>query len=160
MQQSSSSSPSSGEPQDGQQSSGQPQNGQQDGQSRGQQQPSGNRRENQTPDYQPQPTGQQPESGQPESGKPEPGQGQPKPQPQGQPQSGQEVPGDPNVRGPGPLPQDGTEKTTPGQGNDSWGELQPYVNHLRNRGSQPKVPEKFRKYWEAYLKQKADGERK
>ena len=41
-----------------------------------------------------------------------------------------------------------------GQGDETWGELQPYVNFLKNRGSSPKVPEKYRKYWEAYLKGK------
>jgi hypothetical protein len=32
------------------------------------------------------------------------------------------------------------------------------MNFLKNRGSRPpEVPEKFRKYWEAHLKQKQAG---
>jgi hypothetical protein len=31
------------------------------------------------------------------------------------------------------------------------------MNFLKNRGSAPKVPEKYRKYWDAYLKQKPAG---
>ena len=51
-------------------------------------------------------------------------------------------------------PNDPTGPGNPGQGEGSWGELQSYVNFLKNKGSAPKVPEKYRKYWEAYLKQK------
>lgn len=50
--------------------------------------------------------------------------------------------------------EDPTGPGSPGTGDGSWGELQSYANFLKNRGSSPKVPEKYRKYWEAYLKQK------
>ena len=33
-----------------------------------------------------------------------------------------------------------------------WGNLQPYLNFLKNRGAEPKVPEKYRRYFEAYIK--------
>lgn len=110
-----------------------------------------NRRESGTPDFvqQPQPAGQEPQ------GQPEPA----RPQPDGRPEGGQDAadtaenrPGNRQLEpelGPG----------QPGQGDGTWGELQPYVNFLKNRGSAPKVPEKYRKYWEAYLKQKQGGGR-
>jgi hypothetical protein len=140
--QSSSSSSSSEQPQQ------QPQPGQ--GQGQPQQGQSQNRRENQTPDFvqQPQPGGQQP-AGQ-----------EPRPQPQdGQPQGGQDAADTPeNQRGNRP-PETELGPGQPGTGDGTWGELQPYVNFLKNRGSAPKVPEKYRKYWEAYLKQKQTGGR-
>lgn len=53
----------------------------------------------------------------------------------------------------GNPPQDGSAgQANPGEGDAQWGQLQPYVNFLKNRGSPPKVPEKFRHYFEAYLK--------
>jgi hypothetical protein len=110
-----------------------------------------NRRENQTPELVPRPQAQ-PQQGE----QPQPGQGEPKPQPAGaQPQHGQENPdGGENARGNRP-PESETGPANPGTGDGSWGELQPYMNFLKNRGSRPPaVPEKFRKYWEAYLKQK------
>ena len=116
-----------------------------------------NRRENQTPDIaqrprneQSKPDGSQPQGQQPEQQKPD---GQ-------QPNGGQETPdGGQNRRGNQP-PDSELGPAQPGTGDGSWGELQPYVNFLKNRGSMPKVPEKYRKYWEAYLKQKQDGKRK
>jgi hypothetical protein len=118
--------------------------------------PGKNRRDNQNPDFvqqpqqspqpggeQPKPQGQQPQGQQPQGTNPQDG-------PEKSPDAGQNKPGnrqpEPNL-GPGQR----------GAGDDSWGELQPYVNFLKNRGSPPKVPDKFRKYWEAYLKQKPDG---
>ncbi|MBX3463341.1 MAG: hypothetical protein KF830_09230 [Planctomycetes bacterium] len=110
-----------------------------------------NRRESGTPDFvqQPQPAGQEPQ------GQQEPA----RPQPDGRPEGGQDAadtaenrPGNRQLEpelGPGQA----------GQGDGTWGELQPYVNFLKNRGSAPKVPEKYRKYWEAYLKQKQGGGR-
>jgi hypothetical protein len=123
-----------------QQQQGQPQQGQ-----RGQR---GNRRENQGPDFvqQGEPQGQQPQQGQQEGQQQDPAGGQPTgPEPSMGP--GENRPGD---RPPG----EGTERVPPGTGEGSWGELQSYVNFLKNRGSQPQVPEKFRKYWEAYLREK------
>lgn len=122
-----------------QQGQGQPQPGQ------GSQ---GNRRENQTPDFvqQPKPEGQ--------GEQPQPGQEQPG---QGQPQDGQQANDTPENRQ-GNRPPDGeTGPAQAGEGDGTWGELQPYVNFLKNRGSSPKVPEKYRKYWEAYLKNKQGG---
>jgi len=103
----------------------------------------GNRRENQTPDFVQQP-GQQGE--QPQPGEEKPGDGQPQ---GGQPDT------DIGENRVGNRPPDGeTGPAQAGEGDGTWGELQPYVNFLKNRGSSPKVPEKYRKYWEAYLKNK------
>lgn len=102
-----------------------------------------NRRENQTPDFvqQPQPAGQEPKPGQEQPG-------------QGDPQGGQQLPDEPQNRRGNRPPQSETGAAQTGEGDGTWGELQPYVNFLKNRGSAPKVPEKYRKYWEAYLKNK------
>ncbi|HLQ36840.1 MAG TPA: hypothetical protein VK348_03500 [Planctomycetota bacterium] len=122
---------------------------QQDPQQQQQPQPGGqrNRRDSQTPDFVQQ-----------QQQQPKPGQNQPQPpgQPQGQPNDGPDPkgPGE-NVQGNRPPNQD-TDKGQRGTGDDSWGDLQPYTNFLKNRGSLPKVPEKFRKYWEAYLKSKQE----
>lgn len=140
------SSSSSSEPQDQQQ---QQQDQQQQGGQPRPQQGQQNRRENQTPDFQPRP---QQGQGEPQQGQQQPQPGQP--QPSGQPQGGQEIPtGGENTTG-NRQPEPELGPGQPGQGEGSWGELQPYVNFLKNRGSQPKVPEKYRKYFEAYLKQK------
>ncbi len=115
------------------------------------------RRENQNPDYVKQP----PQGGEQPGQKPQPQPGQQpgqQPQPgQGKPQGGQESPGPgENTRGNRQLePELGPGN--PGQGNETWGELQSYTNFLKNKGSMPKVPEKYRKYWEAYLKNKQSG---
>lgn len=126
---------------------------QQDQQDQGQQhKPQGgqrNRRENQTSEFT-----QRRQPG--EQQQPQPGEGQQpdQPQPSGQPNGGQENPdGGQNTRGNQQLEPE-LAPGQPGTGDGSWGELQPYVNFLKNRGSMPKVPEKYRKYWEAYLKQK------
>ena len=144
--------------QEGEQSSGQQQQ-QQQSQSGQQPQGQGNRRENQTPDFV-----QQPKEGgqdqQPKPGGEQPGgqqQQQQQQRPDGQPQGGQEQPtGGENTRGNRPE-QTPDGPGNPGQGEGTWGELQPYTNFLKNRGSAPKVPEKYRKYYEAYLKQKQAG---
>jgi len=130
---------SEGEPQDKQQGQQRPQSGQQPG----------NRRENQNPDFVPQPPqGEQPgQQGQ-----------QPEPKPgEGQPQGGQESPDKPENRTGNRQPEPELGPGNPGQGDETWGELQPYVNFLKNRGSAPKVPERYRKYWEAYLKNRQAG---
>lgn len=130
----------------------QPKDDKQQGQPRDQQgQGQQNRRENQNPDFV-----QQPPQGQ-QQGKPKPD-GQPKPDQKpgdGRPEGGQESPGPgENTRGNQP-PQSELGPPNPGQGSENWGELQPYANFLKNRGSAPtKVPEQYRKYWEAYLRQK------
>lgn len=117
------------------------------GQPRPQGQPQ-NRRENETPDFV-----QQPKPGEQEQ------QGQ-KPEPQGQqPQVGQDAATTPENRAAQAPPEGETGPGQGAQGTETWGELQPYVNFLKNRGASPKVPEKFRKYWEAYLKQKQDERR-
>jgi hypothetical protein len=155
----------SGQPDDQQQQQQQQQQDQDQQQSgRQQQQSQGrrNRRENQTPDLVPRPQqqpGEQPQpQGQQPGQQPQPGEGQ-QPQPQdGKPQNGQENPsGGENTRGNRQLEPD-TAPGNPGTGDGTWGELQPYMNFLKNRGSRPpSVPEKFRKYWEAHLKQKQQG---
>jgi len=127
-----------------------------------------NRRENQTPDFVKQPQEGQPqgqEPGKPESGQPQPG--QPKPdgktgeQPGEQQQPGQGPPkGGQDSNNPGENRQGNRQLEPelgpgqPGDGEGSWGELQSYTNFIKNRGSLPTVPAKYRKYWEAYLKSK------
>jgi hypothetical protein len=119
----------------------------QGGQQGGQQ---GTRRENQTPDFvqQPQqgadPNGQQPDQ--------KPG--------GGQPQLGQDSKQKPENRPAHDPPQSETGPGQRGEGDETWGNLPDYVNFLKHRGSSPKVPEKYRKYWEAYLKNRQDGDRK
>jgi hypothetical protein len=153
-----------GSPEDQQNQRNQQQQDQQDQQQRqqdGQQQDGRqrNRRENQTPDFVQQPqAGEQQGQQQPQQqGQPQPGEQQPsQPQPQpGDPRGGQENPdGGANQRG-NQQPEPETGPGNPGTGDGGWGELQPYMNFLKNRGSRPPaVPEKYRKYWEAYLKQK------
>lgn len=123
----------------------------QPGQGSGQQpQPQGapkNRRENETPDFVQQP---KPEPGAPGQ-QPKPGQEQPG---EGQPQGAQQTDDPAENRTGNRPPESETGPPQRGQGDETWGELQPYVNFLKNRGSSPKVPEKYRKYWEAYLKGK------
>ncbi|MEY4673796.1 MAG: hypothetical protein RL148_1580 [Planctomycetota bacterium] len=135
-----------------QQQQDQQQQQQQQQQQRNQQQ----RRENENPEFQqqrrPEETeGQQPQPQQGEQPQPQPGQQQ---QPQQQPMGEQEQPAAGENRQGNQAPQDPTAPGQPGSGDGSWGELQPYVNFLKNRGSPPKVPEKFRKYWQEYLRQK------
>lgn len=127
-----------GREQGGQQNQGQPQSPQ-------------NRRENQTPDFvqQPKPDGQDQQQQQQQQ---QPG-GQ-TPQGQNQPQGGEQAHDQPENRTGKQPPEGELGPGQPGQGEAGWGELQPYVNFLKNRGSAPKVPEKYRKYWEAYLKNK------
>lgn len=135
---------------------------QQDGQSQprpGQGQGQQNRRENQQQDF----------VQQPKDGEQEGQQGQPKP---GGQQQGQQKPGDGQPTG-GEQTKDQADNRQgnrqlepdlgpgqPGSDEGGWGELQPYLNHLKNRGSAPKVPEKYRKYWQAYLKNKQAGDGK
>lgn len=150
-----------------QRGSGQPQDQQdQKDQQQGQSQPQGGdprngqpqgapqaRRENQTPDFV-----QQPKTGGQQQ---QPGQGQEKPVPQGRPQSGQETRDGGENRPPNqqqPEPELGPGQ--PGTGDETWGDLQPYLNRIKNRGSTPRVPEKYRKYWQAYLKSRQAGESK
>ena len=114
---------------------------------------------------------QQPQEGQ------KPGeQGQPDGQQEGQ-KPGEKRDGKPDGKGEQPMggtenkdggqnkvgnnpPNSATGPGQPGTGDGGWGDLQPYLNFLRNRGASPKVPEKFRKYYEAYLKRKGkDGKK-
>ena len=134
---------SGGESQSDQQQSGQQQGEQQ--QNQGQQ---GARRENETPSFVQQPQQQGQEGQQPENQNG----GQ-------QPTGGQEMPTAGQNRPGNSPPQPETAPGQPGTGEGSWGNLPPYLNFLRNRGSSPKVPEKFRKYYEAYLKDKARGKK-
>tara|TARA_R110002072_G_scaffold228234_12_gene385387 strand:- start:21250 stop:22029 length:780 start_codon:yes stop_codon:yes gene_type:complete len=150
----------SNKPQDGQPQQGQPQQGSGDQQ----------RRENENPEFVQQPQeGQEPgQEGQPkgqEGQKPgekpgdKPGE---KPQEQpgdGQPKGGKESKDGGQNRVGNKPPNSPTGPGQPGTGEGEWGGLQPYLNFLRNRGSSPKVPEKYRKYYEAYLKNKAKGKK-
>ncbi|MBL8753479.1 MAG: hypothetical protein JNK15_09275 [Planctomycetes bacterium] len=148
----------------------------QQGQGQGKPQPGQgqrNRNENQTPDIaerqrngqEPgsEPQGQQGQEGQKPGEQPgqqnQPGQqgqqGQEQPVgPDGKPLGGQETKdGGRNTAG-NRQPEPDLGPGNRGQGEGSWGELQPYMNFLKNRGSAPpQVPEKFRKYYEAWLKQ-------
>ena len=142
--------------QDGQPQQGQPQQGQS-----GQQ-----RRENQNPDFVQQPQeGEEPgQDGKPkgqEGEKPgeKPGQKPGEQQANGQPKGGkQSKDGGENRTGNQP-PNSPQGPGQPGTGAGEWGDLQPYLNFLRNRGSSPKVPAKYRKYYDAYLKNKAKGKK-
>jgi hypothetical protein len=125
----------------------------QDGKPGQQPKPNQNRRDNQNPGFVQQPQ-QQPGGDQPQ---PKPQGQKPQDQPTGNPQDGPEKSPDAGQNKPGnrqPEPDLGPGQR--GAGDDSWGELQPYENFLKNRGSAPKVPDKFRKYFEAYLKQKPE----
>lgn len=126
----------------------------------------GPRRENQNPDFVKQPQGQDgQEPGQEGQPQPKPGEqpggqqpgdkqpGQQKPQ-NGKPDGGQQDPSrGENTRGNNELQPD-IGPGNRGEGEQGWGDLPSYVNFLKNRGSSPKVPEKYRKYWDAYLKSK------
>ncbi|MGE3172767.1 MAG: hypothetical protein AB7O97_09075 [Planctomycetota bacterium] len=140
----------------GQGDSDQPSQGQQGGEQQqpqqGQNQSNGqpqNRRDSGNPEFMQQPDGQPQHEGQ---------QGQ-DPQQGSQPQGGQENPSDGETMPGMQPPDDGTAPGQPGTDGGEWGNLQPYENFLRNRGSPPKVPEKYRKFWEAYLKARADQKR-
>jgi hypothetical protein len=146
-----------GESQDQQQ---QQQQDQQQQQKPGGQQGGSQRRDSQSPDFVKQPQQGEQKPGEQPGGQPEPGQpqGQPPGQQQkpgeGKPEGGQEDKGPGENRNGQAPPDQATGPGQPGQGSETWGELQGYTNALKNRGSMPKVPEKYRKYWEAYLKQK------
>ena len=157
-----------GSGQDQQQQQQQQQDQQQDGQQPQQSPRNGPRRENQAPQFVQQPQdGQQ--QGQQQDGQKPDGQQPGGQQPDGKQQGGQQPGG--QQPGGGGDPKGGQEEHTRGEnttgnrrpdsergpgnrgeGDEGWGELQSYTNFLKNRGSAPKVPEKFRKYWEAYLK--------
>lgn len=145
---------SDSQPQDGQQQQGQQNPGQ------GEQQ----RRENETPDFvkQPQEGQQQGQEGQSQEQQGQkPGEQQQQDQQgDGNPKGGKENKnGGQNSVG-NRAPKSETGPGSKGSGQGEWGDLQPYLNFLRNRGASPKVPAKYRKYYEAYLKQKSSGERK
>ena len=150
MKNQSSNSQSQGQNQGQQQSRPDQQQGQPQGQG------SSPRRENQNPDFVPQP----------EQGQSQPQPGEQEPQPQPQPQPGESQPlgsrdlrdGGQNTKGQSP-PDNAVDKGARGTGAGQWGNLPPYLNFLKNRGATPKVPEKFRKYYEAYLKNKSRGRR-
>ena len=126
---------------------GDPQERQQDEQQQQQQQRNRQRQENQRPDViqqdRQQQQGQQPgEQQQPQDqqGQQQQPSGPDQHQGQGQNRPGQDPTQDPSAPG------------QRGDGRQNWGDLPPYVNELKQRGSPPKVPEKFRQFWEAYLK--------
>ena len=129
-------------PQDGQQPQGQQQRRENEG-PQFVQQPG----EGQKPGEQNQPAGQEPQNQQANGRQDQPLNGKDSSAP-GQNAPGKNQPNSPT--GPG----------KPGTGAAGWGDLQPYLNFLRNRGASPKVPQKFRKYYEAYLKNKAKGSKK
>lgn len=134
---------SQSQPQDQQQ---QDQQGQQQQRQRNQQ--NRNRTENERQEF----VQQEPQEGQQQQPQP----GKPEPQPGRQKPDGPEASPDPGENRPGNRPPDnGTEKVAPGAGDGTWGELPNYANFLKNKGSAPKVPEKFRKYYEGYLKEEA-----
>lgn len=139
--QSSSSSSQDQQQQDQQQQDEQQQQQQQRGSQR-------NRRENQMPDMVDRREQQQREQQQQQGEQNQ----QQQQQQQRRPEDGHEIP-DPGQNTTGnrqPEPETGPGQR--GAGDEQWGELQSYQNFLKNKGSAPKVPEKFRKYWEAYLK--------
>jgi hypothetical protein len=139
--------------QQGQQSQQQQQGQQQQDQQQGRQ----NRRENEMPDVVDQ-TGQQ-QQGQQQQQQQQDGQ-QPQNQPN-QPRGGQPDPVGGDNLPPGQRRDDTTGPGQRGEGQGSWGELQPYTNFLKNRGATPEVPERYRKYWKAYIEaqRKKNGNR-
>ena len=113
-----------------------------------------NRRENQAPDFVQQPK----EQGGEQPGQPKAGQQPQERQPQdGPPKGGEDSKDTPENRSGNRQLEPDLGPGQPGDGDGTWGELQPYVNFLKNRGSAPKVPEKYRRYWQAYLKNKQSG---
>lgn len=116
--------------QDSQEQGGQPQ--------QGQQRP-GQRREGTTPEFDGQQQQQQQQQGNED-------------QQTGQrPRGGEQNPEGGENREAQAMPESPTGPGQPGEGEGQWGGLQQYQNDLKNRGVDAKVPEKFRKYWEAYL---------
>lgn len=144
--------------QSSQQSQDQQQQDQQQQQQQGQPQQQGQnrqRRENEMPDFVQQGEQQQQPQGQPQPGEQQQQQQQ---QQRGQrPEGGEQDPVGGENRPANAMPDQETAPGQPGTGEDEWGKLPPYMNFLKNRGSSPKVPDKFRKYWEAYLKSTGDG---
>ncbi len=97
-----------------------------------QQQQRSQRKQSQTPDMVKQ--------SKPEDGK-EPKGNRPEPQDQGRNETAEMV------------RDDGTEKVQHARDKERWGSLPDYLEMLKTRGSQPDVPERYRKYREAFLKQ-------
>ena len=121
-----------------------PQNGQQ-----------GARQENETPQV-----GEKPENqGGQEQPKPgeSSGEQQPQDQPSGQPngQEQQQEPGTNKLDGQS-APQNPTDEFERKQAGGEWGNLPPYLMHLKSRGSPPQIPAKYRRLYEAYLRQAAE----
>ena len=85
---------------------------------------------------------------------PQPGEQEAKTQPTGEPKGGQESQDEGQNRQPAKPTEGETGAGSEASGAEEWGDLPPYLNSLKNRGSTPRVPPKFRKYWEAYLKSK------
>jgi len=73
--------------------------------------------------------------------------------PQGdQPQGGRDRNQNPQNRPSNPRPDDPTEKIDPERDAEAWGKLPLYEQLLKSRGGAPDVPEKYRKFHEAFLK--------
>lgn len=70
----------------------------------------------------------------------------------GEPTGDREVPDPGEQRTGAPPTPDPTGPGQPGAGEAGWGELPPYLQFLRHRGSRPRMPDAFRKFYEAYLK--------
>jgi hypothetical protein len=129
----------------GGQGESQPQDQQEQQPQRGQQQQQGQRDQTQTPDFQqqqrPQQQGRQrPQGEQPTGPEEHRGQGQQRPATQ--------------------EPRSDSERVGHEQDATSWGMLPKYVPLLHGRGTMPEVPEKYRRFVEAFTKQAAKGERK
>lgn len=107
-----------------------------------QQREQGQRDQTQTPDHIRQ-DGQQPKPG------------EQKPDPHGEPKGNQPEEGKgQQVRG-GKIPESETERTQRDGRSEEWGGLPKYLQFLQGRGGLPEVPEKYRKFLEAYMKQSA-----
>lgn len=74
------------------------------------------------------------------------------PQGDGQPRDGRERPQDPKNVPSSPRPDDPTENVDPKRDAEAWGKLPLYEQLLKTRGGAPDVPEKYRKFHEAFLK--------
>jgi hypothetical protein len=85
------------------------------------------------------------------------GQTQPPPKPDGtDPKGGQEAQIPPQQTRGQELPDGATERVQREAEAAEWGSLPKYLQYLQRRGGMPEVPEKYRKFLEAYVKQSAD----
>lgn len=52
----------------------------------------------------------------------------------------------------GSRPEDPTQRVPPNRDAQNWGNLPKYLEFLKTRGGSPEIPERYRKFYEAFLK--------